>query len=131
MTGLILSSSPAAEALIACHDKPESKATYWSFREIAGRKCWYQGHRTVDKAILFWPATRSESAPSEARDDETEKSAVPMTVTAPPVADAEPTVRTIRLRPGTAFEWRWRGLMIELNARAWLDPTKLADWHVF
>jgi hypothetical protein len=34
---------------------PANVATYWSWRLIDGRKCWYEGRPGLSKALLEWP----------------------------------------------------------------------------
>lgn len=34
---------------------PSNGATYWSWRLIDGRKCWYEGRPGLSKALLEWP----------------------------------------------------------------------------
>ena len=52
---------PTAKAeTIECRARPESRE-YWSWRQIDGRRCWFKGHRRIDKKLLSWgPRTPAE-----------------------------------------------------------------------
>ena len=40
-----------------CHAaRPSNAQSYWSYRLIDGRKCWYEGKPMLSKAMLEWPA---------------------------------------------------------------------------
>lgn len=50
---LVLFATPAiAVECKATHDN----GSYWSWRSIDGRKCWYRGHSVMPKSRLHWPA---------------------------------------------------------------------------
>src|SRR5215831_20440216 len=123
----IIVAQPASSADmddIVCHSrKPSQAREWWSYRIVDGRRCWFRGHASMPKARLRWEHIDDER-PIPMADDRDRGS------TARPVAEPI-SVTTIRLRPGTAFEWHWRGLMIDFNARAWMDPMRIEEWHVF
>ena len=53
----ILLSAGGSEAALAksCSaTKPSGTSAYWSWREIDGRKCWYEGKPGLSKAVLEW-----------------------------------------------------------------------------
>lgn len=55
-----------------CHtERPSNAQSYWSYRLIDGRKCWYEGRPGFSKSLLHWPAAQTaEKSPrreSEAR----------------------------------------------------------------
>lgn len=50
-----------AQAL-ECRSSPQSGA-YWSWRQIAGRKCWYQGHHVLPKSQLHWRTAPADNKP--------------------------------------------------------------------
>jgi hypothetical protein len=67
----VLLSAAASEAAgrKTCSATPPAK-TYWSWRQIDGRKCWYEGKAGLSKSLLKWPdqvAARYEAAPRPAR----------------------------------------------------------------
>lgn len=43
---------------------------YWAWREIAGRKCWFQGHRNKSKSELTWERPRLEPPKPEGGEDD-------------------------------------------------------------
>jgi hypothetical protein len=46
-----------------CHaERPANARTYWSYRLIDGRKCWYEGRPMISKSLLHWPASRTAQA---------------------------------------------------------------------
>lgn len=40
-------------------ERPSNARTYWSYRLIDGRKCWYEGKPMLSKSLLQWPAART------------------------------------------------------------------------
>jgi hypothetical protein len=40
-------------------ERPSNARTYWSYRLIDGRKCWYEGKPMLSKSLLHWPPTRT------------------------------------------------------------------------
>ena len=46
---------PTAAGAIECRARPGDRNSYWSYREIDGRRCWYRGHRRMAKSQLHWP----------------------------------------------------------------------------
>lgn len=40
-------------------ERPSDARTYWSYRLIDGRKCWYEGKPMLSKSVLHWPATQT------------------------------------------------------------------------
>lgn len=57
----IFSVTPA-QAKQCSAERPANARTYWSYRLIDGRKCWYQGKPMLAKSQLQWPTSRSSSA---------------------------------------------------------------------
>jgi hypothetical protein len=52
-------------AAIECKERPEG-GSYWSWRQIDGRRCWYRGeHGVVSKSQLHW----SEEKPKRIKGD--------------------------------------------------------------
>jgi hypothetical protein len=43
-------------------ERPANARTYWSYRLIDGRKCWYEGKPMLSKSLLHWPASRTAQA---------------------------------------------------------------------
>ena len=67
---------------IECLTAPNrSEAGWWSWREIDGRKCWYNKVGAVPpKSEFFWPEQAKEAPPAEERG---EQEPVPMAATEP------------------------------------------------
>jgi len=52
--------TPDAQAKQQCRAEiPSSKHSYWSYRLIDGRKCWYEGKPMLSKDLLEWPREES------------------------------------------------------------------------
>ena len=58
----IFSATPA-QAKQCSAERPPNARTYWSYRLIDGRKCWYEGKPMLAKSELHWPTSRSSNAP--------------------------------------------------------------------
>lgn len=55
-------SATPAQAKQCSAERPPNARTYWSYRLIDGRKCWYEGKPMLAKSELHWPTSRSSSA---------------------------------------------------------------------
>ena len=55
---LFFSATPA-QAKQCSSDRPSNARTYWSYRLIDGRKCWYEGKPMLSKSLLQWPAAQT------------------------------------------------------------------------
>jgi hypothetical protein len=62
---LLLVSSPAAQAGQCSAEKPPDAQTWWSWRIIDGRKCWYEGKPKISKSLLQWDARAPSQTESE------------------------------------------------------------------
>ena len=51
----LLLMSTGSAAAIDCRAQPTDESG-WSWRTVAGKRCWYAGPRGLDKAKLRWPA---------------------------------------------------------------------------
>jgi hypothetical protein len=52
---IVVASLTTAAQAIECKDKmPPGGAGHWSWRNVDGRQCWYQGPKGMDKAKLTW-----------------------------------------------------------------------------
>jgi hypothetical protein len=58
---------PNAQAKQQCSAAAPSNphASWWSYRLIDGRKCWYEGKPMLSKALLEWPKEASVQPVSE------------------------------------------------------------------
>lgn len=59
--------TPTAAGATECRARPGDRDSYWSYREIDGRRCWYRGHRRLDKSELHWPEREREPEPEPER----------------------------------------------------------------
>jgi hypothetical protein len=91
-------------------ERPKNTQSYWSYRLIDGRKCWYEGKPMLSKSLLHWPTSQrtaeanshpsSERQPAKPRnlldarasisDDDAAK---PKPQVNPEIADASPMPR--------------------------------------
>ena len=46
--------APTAQALQCSAERPSNARSYWSYRMIDGRKCWYEGKPMLSKSSLHW-----------------------------------------------------------------------------
>ena len=96
-----------AKAIECSVARPSSTHTYWSWRLIDGRKCWYLGKTMVSKSLLQWPA----KAPVQAKADSVPVKIVPVTVATEKRSD--PLDAHARLLDyANSFEARWRARAI-------------------
>jgi hypothetical protein len=58
--------SPAAaeseQAKQCSAERPANARSYWSYRLIDGRKCWYQGKPMLSKSLLHWRSAQTARA---------------------------------------------------------------------
>lgn len=52
-------SATVAQAKQCSAERPSNARTYWSYRLIDGRKCWYEGKPMLSKSLLHWPEGRT------------------------------------------------------------------------
>jgi hypothetical protein len=55
-------STTPAQAKQCSTERPPNARSYWSYRLIDGRKCWYEGQPLLSKSLLHWPAAGSAQA---------------------------------------------------------------------
>jgi hypothetical protein len=52
-------------------ERPSNARSYWSYRLIDGRKCWYEGKPMLSKSLLHWrPARAARAATADDRERE-------------------------------------------------------------
>lgn len=49
----------SAHAKQCSAERPNNARSYWSYRLIDGRKCWYEGKPMLSKSLLHWPNSRT------------------------------------------------------------------------
>jgi hypothetical protein len=57
----LLSATPA-QAKQCSTERPPDARSYWSYRLIDGRKCWYEGRPMLSKSLLYWPTSPTAQA---------------------------------------------------------------------
>jgi hypothetical protein len=45
-----------------CHDRADKHWAGWAYREIDGRRCYYEGRRMLPKSALHWAAKPAAAA---------------------------------------------------------------------
>jgi hypothetical protein len=58
--GIVVALTIPAHA-IECHLSKGARSYHWAWREVDGRRCWYEGERGMAKSKLHWP-TRPHAA---------------------------------------------------------------------
>jgi hypothetical protein len=59
---VVFFSATPSQAKECSAERPANARTYWSYRLIDGRKCWYEGRPMISKSLLRWPASRTAQA---------------------------------------------------------------------
>ena len=60
----VVSVTPA-QAKQCSTERPPNARSYWSYRLIDGRKCWYEGKPMLSKSMLQWlPARTAQAIPA-------------------------------------------------------------------
>jgi hypothetical protein len=65
LTVAFIFSATPTQAKQCSTERPPDARSYWSYRLIDGRKCWYEGKPMLSKSLLHWAA--SPSAPAKPR----------------------------------------------------------------
>jgi hypothetical protein len=56
------SSAATAQARQCSAERPPNARSYWSYRLIDGRKCWYEGKPMLSKSLLHWRPAQTAQA---------------------------------------------------------------------
>ena len=108
IAALIPTGEANAKAMECSAARPSSTQSYWSWRLIDGRKCWYAGKTMISKSLLQWPAKTSV----QAKADPTPPRVTVVPVTVVPAATekrSDPLDAQARLLDyANSFEARWR-----------------------
>ena len=62
LTVALFFSATPAQAKQCSTERPSNARTYWSYRLIDGRKCWYEGKPMLSKSLLHWPEAQTAQA---------------------------------------------------------------------
>lgn len=59
---IVLAPMTSVQAAIECQAEIiKGRASYWSYRLIDGRKCWYEGEKQIPKSDLHWADKKEPS----------------------------------------------------------------------
>ena len=112
IAALIPTGEANAKATECSAARPSNTQSYWSWRLIDGRKCWYAGKTMVSKSLLQWPTKPSVQAKADPAP--VRVTVVPVTVV--PAATekrSDPLDAQARLLEyANSFEARWRARAI-------------------
>ena len=78
-------------------ERPSHARSYWSYRLIDGRKCWYEGKPMLSKSSLHWSPARTAKA-----DDPEREPILPASRYNFLDAQASPTIPTVSKGVGVA-----------------------------
>ena len=84
-------------------ERPSNARSYWSYRLIDGRKCWYEGKPMMPKSMLHW----APAEPAAAENQKQETTAVPASRFNPLDAQASMSEEPV------SFEARWRARILQ------------------
>jgi hypothetical protein len=59
---MTLCSATSAQAKQCSAERPANARSYWSYRLIDGRKCWYEGKQMISKSLLHWSTSKTAQA---------------------------------------------------------------------
>jgi len=59
---ITLCSATSVQAKECSAERPANARSYWSYRLIDGRKCWYEGKRMISKSLLHWSTPKTAQA---------------------------------------------------------------------
>jgi hypothetical protein len=62
-----LFSATPAQAKQCSTERPPNARSYWSYRLIDGRKCWYEGKPMLSKTLLYWPTSQTAQTASRSQ----------------------------------------------------------------
>jgi hypothetical protein len=97
--------SAASSQTKQCSTEPPSNArSFWSYRLIDGRKCWYEGKPMMPKSVLYW----SPAEPAQAENQKQEPIAPASRFN---LLDAQASMS----EDSITFEARWRSRILQPN----------------
>jgi hypothetical protein len=101
-TVAFVSSAMPAQAKQCSTERPLNSRSYWSYRLIDSRKCWYEGKPMLSKSMLHWlPARTAQAHPAR------ELNVLP--ANSYNLLDAQASIQG----DSDAFEARWRARFLE------------------
>jgi hypothetical protein len=69
LTIALLFSATPTEAKQCSTERPPNARSYWSYRLIDGRKCWYEGKPMLSKSLLHWARSPTAAATPHLKSD--------------------------------------------------------------
>jgi hypothetical protein len=60
--GVLPMTAVTAQAKQCSAERPSNARSYWSYRLIDGRKCWYEGKPMLPKSLLHWSSAQTAQA---------------------------------------------------------------------
>lgn len=65
---MTLCSATPVQAKQCSAERPANARSYWSYRLIDGRKCWYEGKQMISKSLLHWSTSKTaQAAPAKSK----------------------------------------------------------------
>jgi hypothetical protein len=62
IVGILPVTAVTAHATQCSAERPSNARSYWSYRIIDGRKCWYEGKPMLSKELLHWRPAQTARA---------------------------------------------------------------------
>ena len=109
IAALVPTGGANAKAVECSVARPSHPQSYWSWRLIDGRKCWYPGKTMISKSLLQWPAKVSVQAKADPKP--VPVTVVPVTVVTGNLSDPL-DAQARMLDYANSFEARWRARAI-------------------
>src|SRR5262245_13597007 len=106
VSAVAFSSVALAQARQCSAERPADARSYWSYRIIDGRKCWYEGKPMLSKTLLHWSTAQTAQA-------DTEQKASPPSPSTPNFLDAQASMPD----NSDSFEARWRQRFLDAVRR--------------
>ncbi len=102
-TGIVVALAIPAHA-IECQSSKGTRGYHWAWREIDGRRCWYEGERGIAKSQLHWPASHTVApSPTEPSSKSQLHSPTSADLAPPPTEPSSPPDQT------TLSYWKGNG----------------------
>jgi hypothetical protein len=100
---LAIPSAVIAQSKQCSAERSSNARSYWSYRLIDRRKCWYEGKPMMPKSVLYWPPAK----PAVAENQKIETRVVPESN----LLDAQASMSEDPI----SFEARWRSRILQPN----------------
>jgi hypothetical protein len=92
-------SAELAHARQCSDERPSTARSFWSYRLIDGRKCWYEGKPMLSKSLLEWPPARALAEPASGAGPASDKASI--------------VENPVVLNDNDGFEARWRARFLD------------------